>query len=103
MGLSTSKITPLRGAFTNRSGAIEAGGTAQAVCSANARRQYLLFQNISDEDIWINFDGTAAVADQPSIKVWSGMTMEWSGSFIPTGAISVIAATIGSKYVCKEA
>jgi hypothetical protein len=103
MGLRTIEMTPLRGAFTNRSGSITTGATAQAVCAANAKRRFLLFQNISAEDMWINFDGTTAVADQPSILLPTKTSMIWDGPFVPNGAISVIAATTGSKFVCKEA
>jgi hypothetical protein len=96
-------VTPNRGTLTNRSGSITTGATAQSVAVANTNRKYLFFQNISAEDMWINFDGTAAVADQPSILFPTKTSMTWNADFCPTGAISVIAATTGSKFVCKEA
>jgi hypothetical protein len=103
MGLSATKVVPNRGALTNRSGSIATGATAQAVCAANPNRSFLFFQNISAEDMFINFDGVTAVADQPSILLPTKTSLIWDGPFIPNGAISVIAATTGSKYVCKEA
>jgi hypothetical protein len=103
MGLKNTFVTPIRGALTNRSGSITTGATAQAVCAANVNRNFLMFQNVSAEDMWINFDGTTAVADQPSILLPTKTSLIWDGPFVPNGAISVIAATTGSKFVCKEA
>lgn len=88
-------------AFTDRSGAITAGGTAQwAVVSPNLNRRYFVFQNHSDTDMWINED-TVAVAGQPSIKVAAGGYYE--PLVPPLGKISVICATTGKQFTCKEA
>lgn len=78
---------------------ITAGGTAQTAAAADVNRQTLTFQNASNEDMWVAF-GATAVADSPSILVESGATAEWNREWreLITKAVSVIAATTGSKY-----
>lgn len=88
--------------LTDRSGTITAGGTAQTAAAANLARRYLVLQNVSDTIMWYNF-GATAVANQPSFSLPAGARVEWSGQFIPTGAISVIGGTTGRAFTCKEA
>lgn len=84
--------------FTDNSGSITLGATAQTVAAANARRSYFFFLNISDTDMWLNF-GATAVADQPSIKILAGGFYE--PLVVPLNLVSVICATTGKKFVCK--
>lgn len=87
------------GAFTDRSGTITLGGTSQQAAAANTSRRYLIFQNISDTTMWLNF-GTAAVATQPSIQIVAGGNYE--PLVAPTQAVNVLCATTGKAYACKE-
>lgn len=96
------KIIPTPGALTDNSGSIATQDVAQTVAAQNVSRKYLLFQNISDTAMWINFT-TTAVADQPSIKVAAGSMLEWKDSFCPSGLLSVICGTSGKKFTCKQA
>ena len=84
------------------SGSISSGGSAQNVAGAS-ERSYLLIQNKSaaTESFWVSFV-TTAVADSPSIEVVPGTTLTWDAGFIPSGIISVIAATTGTKFTIKE-
>lgn len=95
-------IVPTHGALIDNSDDITVGGTAQTVESAGRARKYFLFQNISDTTMWINF-GVTAVADKPSIQVVAGASLMFDGSFVPTGSVSLMCATTGKKFVCKEA
>lgn len=99
----TVTVAPPRGSFTDRSGSIATGGTSQQVAAANTSRNYILIQNVSAGDLWVNF-GVAAVEDQPSIKVLSGLSLEYgaAGGFVPTDAVNVRGATTGQKYTAKE-
>jgi hypothetical protein len=104
--MSKSSAAINRGGLTDRSGSITSGATAQTVSAAKTRN-YLLIQNISVEALWVNF-GTTAVADQPSIKLApdsgsGGGTLSFEGGFVPNTLVSIIGATTGSKFVCKEA
>lgn len=91
-----------RGLFTDHSGEIDTGSTAQEVMDANSSRAYLLFENVSDTDMWIDF-GTDAVADQPSIKIAPDGSYELAEpGFVSTQALSVLCASAGKKFVCKE-
>lgn len=90
------------GALTDRSGAIAVLDTAQQVMGENPTRKYLLFTNVSDTDMWLNF-GVAAVKDSPSFLVKAGggsLVME--GSFVSSELLSVIGAA-GKKFTAKEA
>ena len=82
--------------------AITLGGTAQTISAAKPRR-YMLFQNISDTAMWLNF-GAVATADTPSVYIAGGANagIVFEGSFVPDGLVSVMCATTGKKFVFKE-
>ena len=102
VGTGAAVITqPTRGALTNRSGSIAAGGTSQQLAPANATRNYLFIQNVSANDIWFNF-GTAAVVDQPSVRLLPGQSFSMEGTFVSTEVVNIISANTGDKYVAKE-
>tara|TARA_R110000803_G_scaffold14226_1_gene39561 strand:- start:333 stop:680 length:348 start_codon:yes stop_codon:yes gene_type:complete len=100
-GPSGASVAGGASAFTDNSGTVTSGGTAQTIASANADRTYLIIQNHSDIDMWINV-GVTAVADQPSIKLFAN-----GGSYeplqVPSALISLIGATTGKSFTCKEA
>lgn len=88
-------------ALLDRSGSMTTGGTAQELMPANPARRYLLIQNISTENEWIDF-GVRAVADKPSIRLSAGDSLVMESGFVSGESISIIAATTGSKFVAKE-
>lgn len=96
-------------AFTDRSGTITSGGTAQTLAAANASRKYILIINISDTIMWVNF-GVTAVQDSPSIPLMpstaagagDGGFVEYEGLVCPSGLASIIGPTTGKKFVAKE-
>jgi hypothetical protein len=101
MPVSVAVSVPRSGALTDRSGTITTGGTSQQVMAANTNRKYLLIQNESTGDLWINF-GVAAVIAQPSIRLgqWDAFVME--EGFISTQALNVIGATTAQAFTAKE-
>lgn len=92
------------GSFTDRSGTITLGGTAQTLAAANASRVYLFIQNVSnDGDMWINF-GTTAVQNQPSIRLVPTASFELGiTDFVSTELISIIGPTTAAAFTAKEA
>lgn len=96
-------IAPEAGALTDGSGDIVAADTSEQVFAANTSRVYLLVQNVSDTDMWVDF-GTAAVKDQPSVLLKAnGGSIVFEGAFVPTSAVNIICGTIGKPYTAKEA
>lgn len=94
---------PQAGTLTDGSSDITAGGTSEQVFASNTSRVYLLVQNVSDTDMWVNF-GTAAVQDQPSILLKAGGgAFSAEGNFVPSGSVNIICATTGKPYTAKEA
>lgn len=92
------------GSLVDGSGTLAAGATAEDVFAANKGRQYLLVQNNSAGDLWVNF-GSDAVQTQPSIKLVSGASVEFSAAgtgVVPTARVSIIGATLGQAYTAKE-
>jgi hypothetical protein len=86
-------------AGTDRSGTITTGGTAQQMAPANASRQSLTGQNISDIDLWINEIGGAAAANTAgSFKIPAGSAF----SIATNRAISVVGATTGKAWTATE-
>ena len=90
-----------QGTFTDGSSTIATGGTAQTVFASNASRRYLLIQNNSSSDLWINFT-TTAVQSQPSIRLVSYAIYVLEGNFVSTEAVSIIGATTGQAYTAKQ-
>ncbi len=91
---------PVTGTLDDASGSITTGGTSQVVVAENFDRSYLLFQNHSDTDMWLNF-GAAAVAGQPSIKIPAGVA--YTPSFVDNRSVNVLCATTGKQFTCKQA
>jgi hypothetical protein len=88
--------------FTDKSGTITSGGAAQTAAAENTARRYLFIQNNSDTNMWFNV-GTTAVANQPSILLIPNASITYSPPLVPTGLVSVIGATTGKTFTCKEA
>lgn len=85
--------------WTDRSGTITLGGTAQVLSAADPSRRELTVQNISSGDLWINeVGGTAAAEGTGSYKLVSGATAKITSDL----AISIIGATTGQKFTATE-
>lgn len=99
-----------RGALSNASGIVAAGGTAQTALAADTDRFYLFIQNpttktggtTETESLWFDI-GSTAVLFQPSIELAPGQSICYETAYIPTGEISVKAATTGHQFVIKYA
>jgi hypothetical protein len=92
---------PFAGPLTNCSGTITSGGTSQQVAAANPTRRYLLFENVSNADLWVRF-GAAAVQNQPSYRLFSGGSLVMESGFVSTQSVNVIGATTGQAFTCNE-
>src|SRR5438128_2421511 len=79
--------------YTDRSGTIAAGGTAQQMMPLLTTRKKLFIQNPSTatEDLWIRFTGTAAVGGAGSIQLYPGDSWQEDATGVTTQAISVVA------------
>lgn len=104
---STIDITtipePLRGTLTDASGSITTGGASQQVFAVNATRTMFMIQNVSDEDLWINFT-SAASAGAGSYKLTPGGLITSQGvGFTSTEAINILGATAGKEFTAKQA
>lgn len=80
---------------------IAAGATSQQVFAENPGRKYLLFQNQSAENMFLDF-GINAVADVPAIRIPPGASFVMESSFVSGDSVHVIAATLGSKFTAKQ-
>ncbi len=91
------------GTLTNRSGTITAGGTSQQIAPANASRKYLFIQNpiTATETLFVNFGSPAASGTSYEIAAGGSLSLG-VGSFVPTDAVNIVAATTGHVFVAKE-
>jgi hypothetical protein len=89
--------------YTNRSGTITTGGTAQTLAAANTARRGYRVMNLSSADLWLNDKGGAATAAQPSIRIVSGAVYESPAFGASTAAISILGATTGQAFEAAEA
>lgn len=93
--------TPFPIILVDRSGTIINGGTAQTIMAVNAKRAYLMIQNNSDTNMWINFT-TAAIQSQPSILLIPNASFTFESGPASTELVSVIGATTGKSFTAKE-
>lgn len=100
-GDNTIKATP--GVLIDRSG-ITSGtpNTSTQLMAANPSRKYLLIQNVSQINIWINFT-TAANGGQPSFQLLPGGSIVQEASFVSTEAVNVLSGGTSTAYTAKEA
>ena len=91
------------------SGSITTGGTAQTAVAANPNRRWLRVENppSATESLFVRYDGTATTNSSTpnSTELAPGASDEFSFTgvgYIPGGAVSVIAATTGHKFIIKE-
>lgn len=89
-----------RGTLADCSGSIATANTSQQAAAANPTRHYLLVQNNTAADLWLNF-AVAAVTGQPSMKLASGALLTFN-RVVPTDALAIVGATAGTAYTCKE-
>lgn len=98
---SVVAVTPSQGTLVDKSGTITSGGAAQTLAAANTARKYLIVQNVSQENLWINFT-TTAVQNQPSILLLPNGSFVMEGSYVSTELVSIIGTTTGSTFTAKE-
>lgn len=97
-------VTGTTGNWTDRSGSITLSSVAQTVAASNTSRKYLLFQNPSDTNMYLNVNATAVLSSPSLLMAANGGGFEWnSNGFVPTGLVSVICSLSGKLFVCKEA
>ncbi len=101
-GPASGSHVQVRGGLTDRSGQIGVGSVAQSVMDANVNRKYMFIENVSDADLWINFN-TDANEDQPSLKIVASGSFVMESTFISTDSVSIIGAMVSQSYTAKEA
>lgn len=89
-------------AYTNRSGTITVGGTAQTLMASNTARRGYRIQNLSSGDLWFNDKSGSATTGQPSNKLASGASYESPAFGCSTNSISIIGATTGQAFEAME-
>ena len=93
------------GEFTDYSGTISTGNMSQVVINKVLNRNYILIQNVSDTDMWINF-GAAANIGAGSIKLLPNGSYELvatTGGYINIDAVNIICSVAGKEFTIKEA
>lgn len=91
------------GPLTDASGNIVTANSSQTVLPVNNNRKYLLFQNLSDTDMYVNFGATATIG---SGSIWigpAGGSIEFGGGFgfCPSNDLNVICYAAGKSFTCK--
>jgi hypothetical protein len=105
VGITATTVTVnndgLSSPLTDGSGTIATANTSQTALAANATRKYLLFQNISDTDMFINF-GAAATTGAGSLWIQGlGGSIVFEDFACPTDAVNVLCAVSGKAYTIK--
>jgi hypothetical protein len=98
-------IKPYSSGLNDASGSITTGMTSQQVLPAvNAgARRYLLFQNLSGFDMWINFGATSAQVGAAG-SIWippNGGQITFEGTYCCCDYLMVACSSAGAKFTCK--
>jgi hypothetical protein len=101
VSVGTVDAEPVTKSLTDRSGSITLGGTAQQIAAANASRTYFFFENTSDEEMRLRWDGGTASSTR-GMRVPPYGNRE-TGTVAPSHAVSVYAATTGKTFEANEA
>lgn len=91
-----------RDPWTDRSGTITLGGTAQTIAAANGSRDYIIVQNVSDTAMWLNIGAVATAGNGSFLLAANGGSFVAEATKIPTGYVSILCATTGKAYTAKE-
>lgn len=90
------------GHMYDASGTIATGGTAQELLPAKPGRRYLMVQNpiAAAETLRVNCDATATTTN--SYELAPGGVLEFTeNDFVPTSAVSILAATSAHAFIAK--
>ena len=99
-----ANTTVKTGLVTNYSGVTTLANTSQVVIPSSTTRFYILIQNVSDTDMWVDF-GTPATVDNSSILITPGGHLEVSieaGGFMPTQDITLISTEANKRFIAKQ-
>ena len=88
------------GSITDRSGTIASAATSQKLADANANRQYLLIQNISNADMYIGIGFTPTVGTGLFLHKDGGIFV-WD-KFVPTNQINIICSSSTKAFTALE-
>lgn len=88
------------GALTDCSGTITTGGTSQTAVAAVATRKYLLVQNTSAGNEYINFTSNAAATGSSLLILPNGSFVQET-NFVSNEKVSIFGATTAQAYTCK--
>ncbi len=103
MGFPNVKTKPSTGNVIDHSSATAtttaAAGT-QSVMPANDSRTYLVFQNISDTLMRIDFGQTAT--EDEGIQVQAGGSVTFNAAWVPSQQVFVRCSSATKKFVAKE-
>ena len=87
----------------DHSGTVTAANTSQVVIIANGQRKGFSIQNQhASAVLWINENGVAAIAGQPSIQLAAGQTYTTPPFSGGQKAVSVLSATAGLPFAARE-
>lgn len=95
-------VSGASGALTDVSGTIAAGGTSQVLQAAQITRKYIMIQNLSSGNLYLNFT-SAATTGEGSYELLPNGVFTMEGNFVSNEAINIIGATTGQAFTAKVA
>ena len=100
----TVNVIGARGILSNgTTNTIVAANVSQTTLAANSTRKYILIQNISDTDMYINFGAAATIGSDSILLTANGGFYERGEGFIPNEEVFIICSIISKNYTVKEA
>lgn len=89
-----------RGSLIDHSGSIITANVSQQILPVNNLRNFLMFQNLSTADMFINF-GMPANTGSGSYRITQNGSMTFD-FYTPTDSVNVVCASVGALYTIKE-
>ncbi len=88
--------------YTDRSGIIVLGGTAQILAPDNLGRRGFFIQSHSTFDMWITSLGGDAKPSQPCLRVPPRAIYEFPAHGMPVQMLSIFCAITGETFSARE-
>jgi hypothetical protein len=87
--------------LTTSTGTIATANTSVVAAATNASRRYLLVQNVSATEIYVNFSA-AAVNPTSGFRLGSNESWEAPSHAVPTTTVNIVGATVGQRFIVMQ-
>lgn len=95
--------SPDNTAIADGSGSIASASTSESVFASKSDRKYLIVQNLSDTDMYVNVGAAAGNSAGSMLLPASGGSIVFEDGYVPTEAVNIWCSASSKDYTAKQA